>query len=367
MSSDTVITKILVLAANPRNTSLLRLDEEVREIDEGLRRANKREQFKLEQKWAVRSRDFYRAILDYQPAIVHFCGHGAGEDGIILENETKQAAYIQADALASMFKLFARNGVKCVVLNACYSEVQAEAISQHINYVIGMNWAIGDRAAINFAVAFYDALGAGQDIEFAFELGCSQINRNDQQTPILKKKPNFTSTVVEPNFPKDIHPVKNQLISMPSTKAIEVFFSYAREDEKLRDKLEKHLSLLKREKVITGWHDRKIGAGQEWKNEIDIHLNTAQIILLLVSVDFIASDYCWDVEVKRAMERHEAEEARVIPVILDSVDWKSAPFGRLQHLPRGIKPVKKWGNRDEAFLEITKNIRIVAGELTPNA
>ena len=366
MSSDTFIKTILLLSANPTNTSRLRLDKEVREIDEGLRRANNREQFKLEQRWAVRLRDFYRAILDTQPQIVHFCGHGTGEDGIILENDANQIEYIQADTLANMFKVFAKNGVECIVLNACYSEVQAEAISQHINYVIGMNQAIGDRAAINFAVAFYDALGAGQDIEFAFELGCSQINRNEQQTPIIKKKPNLTSTVIEPNFPKDIHPVENKLISMPSTKAIEVFFSYAPEDEKIRGQLEKHLSLLKREGVITDWHNQKIGAGKEGKNEIDIHLNTARIILLLVSADFIASNDCWDVEVTRAMERHEANEARVIPIIINSVDWKSAPFGRLQPLPKGGKPVKKWGNHSDAFENITQGIRTVAAELAAN-
>lgn len=177
------------MASNPRNTSQLRLDEEAREIDEGLRRANKREQFKLEQKWAVRSRDFYRAILDHQPQIVHFCGHGAGEDGIVLENETGQAVFVQADALASMFKLFARKGVECVLLNACYSEIQAEAISQHINYVIGMNQTIGDKAAINFAVAFYDALGAGEEVEFAFELGCSQlVGLKEHEIPVFQKK-----------------------------------------------------------------------------------------------------------------------------------------------------------------------------------
>ncbi|MGI8500653.1 MAG: hypothetical protein ACR2LR_05875 [Hassallia sp.] len=90
MNNKTGVQTILLLAANPRDTSKLQLDVEVREIDEGLRRANKREQFKLEQKWAVRSRDFYRAILDTRPQIVHFCGHGTAEDGIILENEMKQ-------------------------------------------------------------------------------------------------------------------------------------------------------------------------------------------------------------------------------------------------------------------------------------
>ncbi|MBD2606302.1 CHAT domain-containing protein, partial [Scytonema hofmannii FACHB-248] len=188
MNNKARVKTILLLAANPRDTSKLQLDVEVREIDEGLQRAKKREQFKLEQKWAVRLRDFYRAILDTKPQIVHFCGHGTVEDGIILENEMKQTVYVQADALASMFKLFATKGVECVILNACYSEVQAEAISQHVKYVIGMNKAVGDKAAVAFAVAFYDALAAGEDVEFAYELGCSMmIGFLEQQTPVLKK------------------------------------------------------------------------------------------------------------------------------------------------------------------------------------
>ncbi|MDZ7963275.1 MAG: CHAT domain-containing protein [Aulosira sp. DedQUE10] len=188
MNNNIPVKTILILAANPTSTARLRLDEEVREIEEGLRRANKREQFKLEQKWAVRPRDFYRAILDYQPYIVHFCGHGAGVDGIVLEDEVGQPALVSADALAGMFEVFAQNGVECAVLNACFSKVQAELISQHINYVIGMSQAIGDKAAINFAVAFYDAIAAGQDVELAFKLGCSQlIGLGENLTPELKK------------------------------------------------------------------------------------------------------------------------------------------------------------------------------------
>ena len=183
------IKTILILAANPKDTTKLRLEEEIREIEEGLRRANHRDKFKLETKLAVRQRDFYRAILDTRPQIIHFCGHGGGENGILLEDETGIIAFVQADTLASLFKLFAKKGVECVVLNACYSEVQAEAISEHINHVIGMNRAIGDKAAINFAVAFYDALAAGEDVEFAFELGCSQlVGLKENQTPVLKTK-----------------------------------------------------------------------------------------------------------------------------------------------------------------------------------
>ena len=153
---------------------------------------------------------------------------------------------------------------------------------------------------------------------------------------------------------------------MPSKSqphSIEIFYSYSHKDEDLREELGKHLASLKREGAITDWYDRKIGAGKEWEGEIDEHLNTARIILLLVSSDFIDSVYCNDVEVKRAMERHEAGEARVIPVILRPVDWKKAPFGKLLALPTDGKPVIEWPNKDAAFTDIVKGIRGVVEEL----
>ncbi|BDA67328.1 conserved hypothetical protein [Calothrix sp. PCC 7716] len=184
------IKTILILAANPIATSRLRLDEEVREIHNGLQRAKKRDQFRLEQRWAVREKDLYRAILDLSPRIVHFSGHSTQEDGIVLEDENGQPAFMGTEALSRTFKLFAEKGVECVLLNSCYSELQASEISHHVKYVIGMSRKIGDKAAINFAVAFYDALGAGEDIEFAFRLGCSQlIGLKEDETPILKINP----------------------------------------------------------------------------------------------------------------------------------------------------------------------------------
>jgi hypothetical protein len=182
--------KILILAANPKNTEKLRLDEEMREIQAGLERARKREQFDLIPRWAVRPQDLLRALLDYEPQIVHFSGHGGGEQGLALENDSGQAQLVSADALARLFKLF-EGKVECVLLNACYSEVQAEAICQHVNYVIGMNQAIGDKAARKFAVGFYDALGAGRSIEDAYEFGCSAIyleGISEHLIPVLKKR-----------------------------------------------------------------------------------------------------------------------------------------------------------------------------------
>lgn len=138
---------------------------------------------------------------------------------------------------------------------------------------------------------------------------------------------------------------------------MKLFYSYSHKDEKLRDKLEAHLSLLKREGLISEWHDRRITAGSEWAGEITAELNSADVILLLVSADFIASDYCWDVEVKRALERYRAGEARVIPIILRPCDWHSAPFGKLQSLPTDGKPVANWGSHDMAFADIVRGIR----------
>ncbi len=146
-------------------------------------------------------------------------------------------------------------------------------------------------------------------------------------------------------------------------RTMEVFYSYAHKDEKLRKKLETQLSHLKQQGRIANWHDHKIGAGQEWANVIDEHLNTADIILLLVSPDFLASEYCYDVEMKRALERHERKEARVIPIILRPSDWHTAPFGKLEALPRDGKPVTTWPNRDQAFLDVAIGIRKALEEM----
>ena len=147
------------------------------------------------------------------------------------------------------------------------------------------------------------------------------------------------------------------------TEALELFYSYAHKDERLRNELNKHLYNLKRQSFIIDWFDRDISAGTDWEQDIDTHLNTAQIILLLVSPDFMASDYCYSVEMKRALERHEASEARVIPIILKPVDWTGSPFSKLQVLPRNRKPVTSWKDRNAAFLEIAKDIRDTIKEL----
>lgn len=137
---------------------------------------------------------------------------------------------------------------------------------------------------------------------------------------------------------------------------IKVFVSYSHKDEDLRDALERHLALLKNEGTISIWYDRKILAGQEFAPAIDANSSDAQIILLLVSSDFLASSYCWGVEMKLAMRLHDSNAAKVIPVIIRACDWHSAPFGRILAVPKDGKPITSWPNMDEAFYDVAKQI-----------
>ena len=182
---------ILFLAADPTDASRLRLGEESREIQEKLRLAELRAHFHFTQQTSVRPADISQALVDhrYRPTIVHFSGHGTEEGALCFENQLGEAHLVQPDALAALFEQFEKT-VSCVVLNACYSEIQAKAIANHIDYVIGMNQAIDDRAAIAFSVGFYQSLGAGLTIEESFKLGVVQIrlqNLPDHLTPVLFK------------------------------------------------------------------------------------------------------------------------------------------------------------------------------------
>jgi hypothetical protein len=182
------VKKILILSANPKTTHRRRLDEEVREIEEGLRRSKYRDCFKIQTRWAVRLRDLRRALLDVEPQIVHFTGHGK-ENGLVVEDESGFGVHVPGKALSQLFELFSSK-IECVILSACYSESQADAINKHIDFVIGMRKEINDRASIEFAVGFYDALGAGKSVQEAFEFGRNAVrlfNLPKHILPVLKK------------------------------------------------------------------------------------------------------------------------------------------------------------------------------------
>ena len=192
---------ILFLAANPKSTDRLRLDEEVRTIDERLRLAQYRDKFNLEQQWAVRTNDILDAMLRYKPDIVHFSGHGSLDGALIFEDAAGKAKPVSAAALGALFH--ALEGVRCVVMNACWSATHATQVAKDVDCVVGMSRSVSDDAAIGFAAGFYRSLGEGKSVGKAFELGKVQImldggldDDDEQKIPRLKSRPGVDPTSV---------------------------------------------------------------------------------------------------------------------------------------------------------------------------
>jgi len=182
--------KVLLLSANPANTDRLRVEAEFREIEECCQKSSLRDRFAIVTKGAVRIDDLQPILLQEVPRVVHFSGHGAAANGLVLEDDAGNWQLAPTEALADLFRIL-QNGIDCVVLNACFSQVQAEAIARYVPYVLGMNQAIGDVAAIEFAKGFYGALFEGKSVKDAFELGKNLIalkNIPETLTPVLLER-----------------------------------------------------------------------------------------------------------------------------------------------------------------------------------
>ena len=330
--------KILILTANPKNSDKLRLDEEVREIQEGLQRSRSRDQFEIISKWAVRPDDLRRALLDHEPQIVHFSGHGAGTKGLVLENNAGQMQLVSASSLARLFKLFCEK-VECVLLNACYSEAQAAAIHQHIDCVIGMNQAIGDRAAIEFAVGFYDGLGAGRGYSDAFEFGLSAIDLEgipETATPQLKQRVNqrtdaesqaavaaspaqevapsepalWVSQTTEQGAPPTVQPVTSPVTLPQSGVRSRIFISYKRgvePDEPIAQEVYQALS-----SAHDVFIDQTMPVGTPWAEHIEQALRQSDFLIIFLSGQSVHSEMVLG-EVETA---HRLMKASGRPVIL---------------------------------------------------
>ena len=307
--------KILILSANPKNTARLRLDEEIREIEEGLGRAKHRDQFIIRTKWAVRLRDLRRAMLDYEPQIVHFCGHGE-ENGLMVEDENGNSTPVASEALAGLFELFA-NQTECVLLNACYSQTQAEAINQHINYVIGMNQGVTDKAALEFAIGFYDGLGAGKSIPDAFKLARNAIQLvglPDHLTPMMLTKrvrEERASPNSEQGLPKSL---KHKI----EAGVYDVFLCYNSQDKPaikaIAEQLEQH--------GIRPWLDEwELQPGIPWQEILEKQIEKIQAAAVFIGPGGMGP---WQkLEQKALIGQFLKRECPVIPVILEG--FKGSP------------------------------------------
>lgn len=214
------IIKILFLSADPSDAGRLRLGQELRDVREKLRLSKQRERFSLESREAVRPGDLTQIILEVEPQVIHFSGHGKSTGELCLEDVEGKVKTVGPDALASLFELVSEH-VRCVILNACYSETQANSISQHIPFVIGMQQAIGDKAAIAFSTGFYTAIGAGRSFYDAYKFACVEIQLHDlpdHLIPILIQRKNH-------NLPTQSNQINSPLIRISNSRSQDVYLT----------------------------------------------------------------------------------------------------------------------------------------------
>ena len=311
---------ILFMGINPKDTQRLRLDEEVKRVKAALDRGRQNFTFVVES--AVTDEDLRRLMLRYNPSLVHLSGHGLqGKDGggFKFEDIQGMAHVIRADALADLFKL-CQEHVQCVVLNACYSASLAEAIGQHIPYVIGMSESIGDEAALNFSGGFYDALAHGRTFAEAFDFGRNAIDLKsipETMVPILKKKQGtpprqIFSTMDKP--PSAQSPLSKT--HKGDAKNNNVVVSYCDADRTWADRIKNGLVPLERQGLLTVWDESRIIPGTAWKEEMARAILGARVAVVILSPDYLASDFVHDEEMPLLLATAAKHGTLVVSVVV---------------------------------------------------
>jgi hypothetical protein len=327
--------------------------------------------FTLTARWSVSAVDLSRLLKEHRPGVVHVLSPGVNPaNRALMLDRGGKVEYVSPGDFAKIFDLPHTKAPSLVVLNTCHSLKHAEAIAPRVGAVVAIKDMIYDSAAIEFATDFYESLAYGSSVAEAFEQGRQAVARVAPQQidepVLLTGTANPSNIMIAPSAPKP-RATRAGVVGAPKAKPAKVFCSYSHADEKFRSELEKHLALLSQQDAIHVWHDRRIDPGAEWKKEIDKNLEEADIVLLLVSADFMASQYCTGIEMKRALERQNSGSTRVVPILIRKCDLEGAPFAGLQWLPTGSKPVKNWSDRDEAWTSVAKGIREVVASLETGA
>lgn len=350
--------RLLYMAATPMNQGQLNTGKESR-FKDLIEQYDRDRCFNVEDEHGITQELILFRLNKHKPHIFHFGGHG-DKEGIVLDDGS-----LEGEILLDILKEIP--AVQCVVLNACHSLEIAQQLAQHIPYVIGTRAKIADETAIQFARGFYQALATNTPIESAFKLGVASVKAKKLPNPdvlVLVKGINSTKqdtppSIVKPNVstpPADTDIFESfKASNMPK----KIFFSYSQHDRAHLDAFLTHLSALRRNGKIQPWDDKQLKGGEEWDETIKQQLAEADIIVLLLSPNFIATDYIWDVEIKAAMERHARGDVRVVPVVVRPCDWKDLSFSKLNALPSKAKPVVDYPNADTAWLEVVNGIKAI--------
>ena len=372
MSNSTQKTTILFLAANPQDTTRLRLEQELNEIDAGLLRSQRRDYFRLEKRSAVTARELQRAMLDYKPQIVHFSGHGEKEKGLVLEDLTGKAQYVPTDGLAKLFEFCGKKWkINCVVLNACYSEEQADAIAQHVPYVIGMSRDIGDAVAREFSVGFYDALGAGESIESAYENGCISIRLyqiTEDLIPVLRQQPKAASQPVseinQANSERHESPELAEPENVGAMGKAQVFISYRSEDSDLLLAREFH-DAIQNAGYGVFMAGESIRLGEDWVQRIDAELARCDYFLLLLSERSAVSEMVTE-EVRRAKQlRDQTGKPMLLPIRVNFPISSQLNYDLRGYLQRIQQ--REWYNAADTAVILAEVMDLLGSNQAPSA
>ena len=305
------VCKILVLAANPQNTPGLRLDEEVRGIQRSIQMAKERDRFQIVSEWAVRTEDLIQTLMTHQPQVVHFMGHGSGSQGLVLDDGRGRSQRVPTRALARLFQQV--SSVECVLLNACYSDMQAQAISQFVSCVVGMNQPIGDPAAVSFSRGFYTALGHGSDYKAAYEMGRTAIDLEELaevETPVLRMRSGKT---IGGRRPVTDRPADRSGTEKKATRRIFISYRDRSPDKDLAQIFYNAFTAAGHNAFMAG---ESIHLGENWRSRISKELHQCDYFLLLLSPLSATSEMVTE-EVKRARslrDKREDSKPTILPL-----------------------------------------------------
>ncbi len=355
--------RVLFLGAQPEGEIALNPGAALRTIEDAMAQAIGKGTIAIASGWAVRPTDVQRYLNQSRPHIVHVHAHGNAKGKLLLEWEDGRIMPVPPDAMAALLRA-AGDDVRLVFFAACHSEALAEAAANVIDFAVGMRGPIEEKAATQLAAAFYRAVADGSSVQTAFDQAlavAAMLGLGEQDKPKLWVRAGADAgrTLLSGARPaaEVARPAAPLAVAVPRSGPLDVFISYAPADAPLREDLAKHAAILERQSLVRTWYDGKIVAGQDWAATITARLEAAQVILLLVSSDFIASSFCYGFEMKRALERDARGEAVVIPILLRPCDLEGAPFMRLGALPSDRKPVMNWSAPDDAWTDVVQGIR----------